>query len=77
MLVPASPAASAEKAFSAPICASTALASVIEEAAPDGRPSQFDNWPEAAFITEISPPPPQNAPVLRSITSGQLEKIIG
>jgi hypothetical protein len=30
-----------------------------------------------AFSNEISPPPPQKAPVRRSMTNGQLEKIIG
>ena len=40
-LPPASPAASEDSAFSTPSCASKALASVIEEATPDGRPSSM------------------------------------
>ena len=51
----------AESPFSAPICASTALASAIEEATPEGRPSQFEIWADAAFRTALSPPLPQNA----------------
>ena len=60
-----------------PYCASMAFASVIEAATPEGRPSQFESWAEAAFITEISPPPPTKEPVRRSTTSGQLENTIG
>ena len=63
--------------FSAPYCASIALLSVIEDATPEGRPSQLDTCAEAALSTADSPLPPEKAPVRRSITSGQLENIIG
>jgi len=49
----------------------------MDAATPDGRPSQFDNCADAAFINVVSPPPPANAPLRRSITNGQLENTIG
>ena len=67
----------AVSAFSAPIWASTALASAMDEATPEGSPRCRPICAAAAFISPLSPPPPAKAPVRRSTTNGQLEKIIG
>ena len=77
MLPPASAAAVAVMPFSDPIWASIALASLIDEATPEGRPIQLDSCALAALRSAVSPPPPENAPDLRSTTNGQFEKIIG
>ena len=49
----------------------------MEHATPDGRPSQFESWAEAALSNVVSPPPPANAPLRKSMTKGQLENTIG
>jgi len=47
------------------------LESVIPAATPEGSPSQFVTWAEAAWMTASSPEPPLMAPVRRSDTNGQ------